>query len=161
MKKLETALCLLRKDDEILLAMKKRGFGEDKYNGVGGKLETNETPEETMIREVKEEIGIKVIKYDKVGLVEFDEYYKEERQNLVFHLYFAYDWLGDIIEIEEMRPEWFKLESIPYDNMFPDDKYWLPLVIDGKKIKAYFKFDKEWNLIEKDIEEITNESINN
>lgn len=161
MKKLETTLCLLRKDDEILLAMKKRGFGEGKYNGVGGKLENNETPEEAMIREVKEEIGVKVIKYDKVGLVEFDEYYKEERKNLVFHLYFAYDWLGDIIETEEMRPEWFNLESIPYDNMFSDDKYWLPLVIDGKKIKAYFKFDKEWNLIEKDIEEITNESINN
>lgn len=53
MDKLETTLCLLKKDDEILLAMKKRGFGEGKYNGVGGKIEKGETPEETMIRETR------------------------------------------------------------------------------------------------------------
>jgi len=39
MKKMETTLCLLRRNEEILLAMKKRGFGEGKYNGVGGKIE--------------------------------------------------------------------------------------------------------------------------
>ena len=47
---LETTLCLLKKDNRILLAMKKRGFGEGKYNGVGGKIENGETPEEAMIR---------------------------------------------------------------------------------------------------------------
>ena len=56
MKILETTLLLLRKDNEILLAKKKRGFGEGKYNGVGGKLEDGETPEEAMIRETEEEI---------------------------------------------------------------------------------------------------------
>lgn len=159
MKRLETTLCLLKRNNEILLAMKKRGFGEGKYNGVGGKLEKDETPETAMIREVKEEIGVVITKFEKVGLVEFDEYYKGEKQNLVFHLYFGYEWLGEIVETEEMRPEWFNIQNIPYDKMFPDDKYWLPLVLEGKKIKGYFKFDEDWNLLEKEITELEEVNI--
>ena len=55
---METTLCLLKKDNSILLAMKKRGFGSGKYNGIGGKIEKGETPDEAMIRETKEEIKV-------------------------------------------------------------------------------------------------------
>ena len=54
MNKIETTLALLINDDEILLALKKRGHGEGKYNGVGGKIKENETPEAAMIRETQE-----------------------------------------------------------------------------------------------------------
>ena len=74
MEKLETTLSLLKKDNKILLGMKKRGFGEGKYNGVGGKLKENETPEIAMIRETQEEINVTPTKYEKVGIIEFDEY---------------------------------------------------------------------------------------
>ena len=77
---LETTLCLLKKDNEILLAMKKRGFGEGKYNGVGGKIENGETPEEAMLRETQEEISVTPTKYEKVGFLEFDEYYKGKKE---------------------------------------------------------------------------------
>ena len=80
MKKMETTLCLLRRNEEILLAMKKRGFGEGKYNGVGGKIEGTETPEAAMLRETKEEIGVTPIQYDNVGVVSFDEFYKDEKE---------------------------------------------------------------------------------
>ena len=50
-----------------------------------------------------------------------------------------------------MLPKWFGINEIPYENMFADDKYWLPLVLNGKKIKAYFEFDEEWNLLSKEI----------
>ena len=151
---METTLCLFKKDDQILLAMKKRGFGAGKYNGVGGKLEDNETPDEAMIRECQEEIGLTPTEYEKVGYISFDEYYKGKKEKVSFHLYFATKWTGELVETDEMAPNWFDLDSIPYDNMFPDDKYWLPLVLEGKKIKAYFEFDEEWNIISKSIEEI-------
>ena len=150
---LETTLCLFRRDNKILLALKKRGFGQGKYNGVGGKLQDKETPEEAMIRECIEEIGAKPTKYEKVGYISFDEYYKEKLQKVAFHLYIAYEWDGDLVESDEMVPYWFDLDKIPYDNMFPDDKYWLPLILDGKKINAYFSFDKDWNLLDKKIED--------
>lgn len=159
MNKLETTLSLLKKDNKILLAMKKRGFGEGKYNGVGGKIEGNETPEEAMIRETQEEINVTPIKYEKVGLIEFDEYYKGSKQNLVFHLYFVYEWEGIIKETEEMNPKWFDINNIPYDKMFPDDKFWLPLVLNGEKIKAYFDFDENWNLLSKNIDKLDKEAV--
>lgn len=151
MNKIETTLCLLRRNNEILLAIKKRGFGAGKYNGVGGKIEKNETPENAMIRETQEEISVTPIKYEKVGLMEFDEYYKGNKENVVFHLYLVTEWNGEPTESDEMLPKWFDINEIPYDNMFADDKYWLPLVLNGKKIKAYFEFDEEWNLLSKEI----------
>lgn len=154
MERLETTLCLLKKEDKILLAMKKRGFGEGKYNGIGGKIENNETPEQAMIRETQEEISVTPIDYEKAGLIEFDEYYKGIKQKLAFHLYIVHKWNGTISETEEMKPQWFSINEIPYNKMFPDDKYWLPLVLKGKKIKAYFDFDENWNLISKNIEDL-------
>ncbi len=151
MNKMETTLCILKRGEEILLAMKKRGFGEGKYNGVGGKIEFGETPEEAMIRETREEINVTPVGYEKVGLVEFDEYIKGSKQRLVFHLYMAYDWEGIPVETEEMNPRWFNINEIPYDRMFPDDKYWLPLILEGKKVRAYFEFDEKWNLLSKRI----------
>ena len=149
---LETTLCLLKKDNKILLAMKKRGFGEGKYNGVGGKIKKGETPEQAMVRETQEEINVTPTNYDKVGLIEFDEYYKGNKENIIFHLYLVYDWEGTISESEEMKPEWFDITKIPFKKMFPDDKYWLPLVLEGKKIKAYFDYDENWNILSKKIE---------
>jgi len=154
MNKIETTLCLLKRNDEILLAMKKRGFGVGKYNGVGGKIENGETPEMAMIRETQEEILVTPTKYEKVGLIEFDEYYKGNKEKVVFHLFMVYDWDGNPSETEEMNPKWFNINEIPYNQMFPDDKYWLPLVLEGKKIQAYFEFDEEWNLLSKRIDDL-------
>jgi len=154
MRRIETTLLLLRKENQILLAMKKRGFGEGKFNGVGGKIEQNETPEEAMIRETKEEIGITPIDYIKVGTMEFIEFYKGIKENVIFHLYTATKWTGEPKESEEMKPQWFDIDKIPYDKMFEDDKYWLPEVLEGKKINGFFEFDENWKLLSYEIKEI-------
>ena len=148
---MQTTLCIFLKDNEIMLALKKRGFGEGKYNGVGGKLEKGETLEHGMIRECVEEIGATPTEFEKVGYIEFDEYYKGERTKLAFHLFFITKWDGDLIETDEMAPHWFSKDKIPYDSMFADDQYWLPLVLEGKKVKAFFNFDKDFNIISKEI----------
>ena len=114
MERIETTLALLKRKDEILLALKKRGFGEGKYNGVGGKIEKDETPEEAMIRETKEEILVTPTKYEKVGIIEFDEFYKGKEEHVLFHLYMAYDWLGEPTESEEMKPYWFNINNISF-----------------------------------------------
>jgi len=139
--------------------MKKRGFGVGKYNGIGGKIEKDETPEDAMIRETQEEILVTPTNYEQVGIIEFDEYYKAKKENVVFYLYMVYDWKGEPQETEEMNPSWFNINEIPYDKMFPDDKYWLPLVLEGKKIKAYFEFDENWNLLSKNIKNIKEQLI--
>lgn len=142
MNTLTLTLLFLRKDDQVLLAMKKRGFGEGRWNGVGGKLDKGETIEQALIRETQEEIGVTPTTYEKVGLIEFDEHFKGEPTLMTVHVFTASAWSGEPTESEEMKPAWFDITSIPYDTMWPDDPYWLPQVLDGKKISASFKLDK-------------------
>lgn len=149
---LETTMLLLFRNDEIMLAMKKSGFGTGKFNGVGGKIDNDETIEEAMIRETEEEIGIIPTEYEKIGIISFDEFYKGEKIKLRFHLFTTSKWKGSLIETDEMKPYWFNINNIPYDNMFPDDKYWLPLVIEGKKFDAYFNYDEDWNILNYNID---------
>ena len=148
---IETTLCLLRKGNKILLAKKKRGFGEEKYNGVGGKVESGETNEEAMIRETEEEILVTPTEYEKVGIIEFDEFYKGKKTKVIMHVYIATNWKGKPTESDEAKPEWFGIKDVPYTKMFPDDKHWLPLILEEKKIRAFFEFDEQWNLLNKKI----------
>lgn len=153
MKKLQTTLLILRKDNKILLARKKRGFGFGKWNGVGGKVEEKETPEEAMIRETQEEISVTPIEYEKIGIIRFVEYIKEELTTNDMHLYIATKWQGVPKESEEMQPKWFSINNLPWEEMFSDDKYWLPLVLKGKKLDAFFEYDKNWNLQKQKVKE--------
>jgi hypothetical protein len=50
-----------------------------------------------------------------------------------------------------MAPKWFDINNIPYDQMWEDDQYWLPKVLKGENIKAIFKFDKDLDLVKKDV----------
>lgn len=151
MEKLETTLLLLRKDNKILLAQKKRGFGEGKFNGVGGKIKQNETKEEAMLRETKEEIGIIPLDYHYVGVINFIEVVNEKKTNVIMHLYKATSWDGEIIETEEMKPFWFNIDEIPFNEMFPDDKYWMPHFLKDEDFDAYFEFDENWNVLSQKI----------
>lgn len=141
MNKKTLSLLFLRKGNLVLLAMKKRGFGEGRWNGVGGKVEEGESIEQAMIRETQEEIGVTPLIFEKVGDIRFDEYFKGKPTLMHVHVYTCTQWDGEPTESEEMRPQWFKLDKIPYKAMWSDDPYWLPSVLEGKKISADFKLD--------------------
>lgn len=153
MKELETTLLFLRKENKTLLARKKKGFGLGKWNGIGGKLEPGEIPEQAMIRETEEEIFVTPIEYKKVGIINFIEYYNDELVSNNMHVYIATKWDKTPKESMEMLPEWFKIDNLPWGDMFKDASFWLPLILEGKKIKAHFEFDKDWNVVEHKVEE--------
>lgn len=52
----------------------------------------------------------------------------------------AKEWLGEPIESDEMMPKWFPIDEIPYENMWPDDIYWMPHILKGEKLEANFFF---------------------
>jgi 8-oxo-dGTP pyrophosphatase MutT (NUDIX family) len=150
----QATLCFLVKENqpekEILLAMKKRGFGVGKWNGVGGKLDPKKGDKDivdALLREVKEEIGVKIKKFEKVGLLRFYFPYKKE-WNQDVHVFLAKSWEGEPKESEEMVPKWFQITQIPFHQMWDDDKFWLAHILEGKKIKAKFIF-KEGEKIDK------------
>lgn len=156
----QVSLCLLIRendgDREILLAMKKRGFGKGRWNGVGGKPdpEKGETVFDSAIRETEEEIGVKIKALEKIAIMDFffPEIPKEKDFDQQVHTFLVKEWEGEPIETEEMKPQWFKIEEIPYDEMWDDDKYWLPHILEDKKLKAEFHFDKKDRIIKKIID---------
>jgi ADP-ribose pyrophosphatase YjhB (NUDIX family) len=135
----QSTLLFLLKDNQILLAMKKRGFGVNRWNGVGGKPNPNENILDTAIRETQEEINVTPKNINQVAIINFYFENKPEwdQQVLVFT---THEWEGEPSETEEMKPEWFDLNKIPFDSMWPDDPLWLPSVLNNKKIQAEFIF---------------------
>lgn len=144
----QVTLCFLIRDNEVLLAMKKRGFGKGKWNGTGGKPNDRETLEETAIRETVEEIAVTPKSLQQVATLNF--YFPAEPEdnnwNQEVYVYLAKEWDGEPSETEEMAPKWFKIEEIPYDEMWSDDRYWLPKVLNGSFIKADFAFNNDQSL---------------
>lgn len=149
-----TLVFLVKKEGEeireICLAMKKRGFGAGRWNGAGGKVEAGEGIVDGAIRETQEEIGVSVRDPKQVAELTFHFPHKPEWDQFV-HAYFAERWEGEPAESEEMRPEWFSLSDIPYDDMWPTDPFWLPLVLSGKKVSATFYFGEGDTILNKEV----------
>lgn len=137
MKKVLT-LCIIYKDSRVLLGMKKRGFGAGKWNGFGGKVQENETVEDAMRREVREEAGISLGRSEKMGILEFEFFGNPEI--LEVHVFGASEFEDEPVETEEMKPQWFLVHEIPFDLMWPDDRHWFPIFLEGKKFKGKFFF---------------------
>ena len=135
-------LLLLVKDDQILLAMKKRGFGAGKWNGVGGKIEQGESVEDALVRECQEEIGVTPTSWDKVAELDFVQDATNEPWHMYVHAYISHEWEGEPAESEEMRPEWYKIAEIPYKDMWDDDIFWLERALTGEKLYGKFTFDE-------------------
>ncbi len=156
----QATICLLIKQNppvggkkELLLAVKKRGFGVGKWNGVGGKIDSEKGDKnivEAAIRETEEEIGVKVKELEKVAVLNFYFPYNQTWDQDV-HVFLVRDWEGEPKETEEMMPKWFKIEEIPFEKMWDDDRFWLPLVLEGKKLKAKFVFEEGEKVSERNV----------
>jgi mutator protein MutT len=138
-----TLLFLIKRTDgavsDICLAMKKRGFGEGRWNGAGGKVQEGESLEAAVVREAKEELGIDASALEKAAELHFT-FPHESAFDQVVHVFLTESWTGEPGESEEMRPQWFKVRDIPYAQMWSDDILWLPLVLADKKIRGAFTF---------------------
>ena len=139
-------LCMIHQHPRVLLGMKKRGFGAGKWNGFGGHVEKGETIEAATRREIMEEAGLEVGALEKHGVIEFE--WQEKPEILEVHVFRTNTFSGEPQESEEMKPQWFEVENLPYEEMWVDDKYWSPLLFAGKKFTAKFLFDSADNVIE-------------
>ncbi len=124
---------------DICLAMKKRGFGKNRWNGVGGKVIEGETIEEAAKREAKEEVGVSVNDLRKVAEIAF-HFPHNPSWGMLVHVYFSEHWDREPTESEEMNPRWFHPSEMPFQEMWPDEALWMPEVIKGNLLRGMFEF---------------------
>lgn len=136
----DCVLMFIRDKGKVLLIVKKRGLGQGKVNAPGGHIEPGETPLEAAIRETREEVGLTPLNPVSRGvlLFAFLDGYTERCE--VFE---AKAFTGTPVATDEADPFWCDETAVPFDRMWADDRYWLPSLLAGKKIRARYVFDSD------------------
>ncbi|EKE29716.1 MAG: hypothetical protein ACD_2C00112G0001 [uncultured bacterium (gcode 4)] len=135
--------------ENILLCMKKRGFWVWKWNWPWWKVGIWESMTEWASRELSEETWIDIApeKLEYRWVLHFFHHEKPDwDQDVNIFCHHWYDW--GFCETEEMLPRWYKLDEIPYDEMWEDDRIWLPVLISGEQFEYTFKFWPDWKIME-------------
>lgn len=123
-----STLCYIEKDGAYLMlhrVIKKHDVNKDKWIGVGGHFEENESPEECLLREVKEETGLTLTSWRFRGILTF---LSEGWNTEYICLYTADEYEGEIIPCDEGILEWVKKEDIKRLNLWEGDRIFLDLL---------------------------------
>ncbi len=130
------AVCFLVRNDETLLVLVENSPTNRKWNGIGGMIETGESPEEAVIREIGEETYLKV---DKSSLKKAATIRTlSTLETFELHVFLADKWAGQLRIKDQSLKEfrWFPKANLPYDQMFPGNDQWLPKVLAGKLVRS-------------------------
>lgn len=121
-----------RPGDRVLLGRKKRGIGEGRFNGFGGKIERDKDDDvvSSALRELREEAGVDpdARGLSRRGVLSF--HFRDTPSEVwETHLFSGEGVTGDPKETDEMEPRWFAVKEVPYEQMWQDDRFWLPSVL--------------------------------
>ncbi len=136
---IETVLCYLEKDDSFLMLYRNKKINDinhGKWIGVGGHIEGNETPEQAIKREVKEETNLDLLDYHKIGVILF----KNENKTETMHVFISRNFKGDLSDCDEGELKWIKKDEIPHLSLWEGDRIFLPNLINGGPYFSY-QFD--------------------
>ena len=145
-----TTLCYIEKENKYLMlhrTSKKKDGNKDKWIGVGGHFEKGESPEECLLREVKEETGLELTSYQFRGIVTF---ISDEWPDEYMCLYTADRYTGDIGSCDEGELVWVEKEKIMDLNIWEGDKIFLKLLMENQpffSLKLEYKGDKLVNTV--------------
>jgi 8-oxo-dGTP diphosphatase len=141
---IRAVICYLRRGDEFLLLLKAKGkFGADFWNAPGGKIQPQETAEEAVVREVKEETGLFVESFEKLGYLEFYFGEGKSRPDWTAEVFVSNKFSGEERESVEGKLKWFSKDGFPYGQMWEDDRYWIPLMVEGIRFRGRFEFTSD------------------
>ncbi|MEI6462531.1 MAG: NUDIX domain-containing protein [bacterium] len=157
-------VCFLVKDNKVILGLRKRvslGLGANLISGIGGKVGDkpefqNETDEEGLRREVKEEIGVDILEFEKMGRICF-YFMTKPKWNQEVIAYIVTSWKGTPLETESIKPMEFNIHNLPKTQMWDDNTYWVPMLLEGKKFTASFLYGEDNKTVIENIITIINE----
>ena len=123
-----STLCYLERGDDYLMLhrVKKKGdLNHDKWIGVGGKFEADESPEDCLLRECREETGLTLTEYRYRGVVTF---VSDTWETEYMHLVTATGWTGTVQECNEGVLEWLHKDALAALPQWAGDKIFLDLI---------------------------------
>ena len=135
-------LCYVMNDNKTLMLYrnkKENDYHEGKWNGLGGKFEQGEAPEECAIREVFEESGLKVNDPVLKGHITFPMF--DGKDDWYVWLYVFNDFEGNLIDSPEGRLEWIPNEKLNELNLWEGDKIFIPWLFNDKIFSAKFNYE--------------------
>ncbi|HEX9516220.1 MAG TPA: NUDIX domain-containing protein [Streptosporangiaceae bacterium] len=129
---------------EVLLGFKKSGFGAGRWVGLGGHIEDGEEPAEAAAREVAEESGLNVTAsaLTHVACLRFI-FPTRPSWDQTADVFITADFAGEPAESDEVVPRWFASDAMPFDGMWDDARYWMPLVLAGRRVTADITFAED------------------
>jgi 8-oxo-dGTP diphosphatase len=142
---MRTCLCLIRRradgGPEVLLGLKKSGFGVGKWVGLGGHIEPGEKPDAAAVREVAEESSL-VVAADALQHMASIEFRFPARPSWdqTADVFATSVYQGEATESDEVAPRWFAEDALPLSLMWDDAKYWLPRVLAGEHVDVRIAF---------------------
>jgi 8-oxo-dGTP diphosphatase len=142
-------------ENKILLIEKKRGMGKGLWNAPGGKVQQNEKSIQAVERECCEEVGLVPLNPEKMGTISF-LFSEAKGDSPVFNnrceIFRAFDWTGTHQpETEECRSFWWPIDQINYDLFWPDDRFWLPQLLEGKSFERVYHFNENNEIVREEV----------
>ena len=125
---INSTLIYVERCDEYLMlhrTKKENDLNHDKWIGIGGKFEENESPEDCMLREAREETGLTLANWRYRGIVTF---ISDTWETEYMHLFTADDWTGELKECDEGDLEWIKKSELLKLKLWEGDKIFLRLL---------------------------------
>ena len=149
MKSQLTTLCYIEKENQYLMlhrTKKENDENHDKWIGVGGHFEKGESPEDCLVREVKEETGLTLHSFDFRGIVTF---VSDENPAEYMCLFTSKDFSGEMIPCNEGQLEWVEKEKVCSLNLWEGDKLFLELLTKDVPFFSMKLVYKNGRLVEK------------
>lgn len=135
-------LCYIIKDGKTLMIYrnkKENDYHEGKWNGLGGKFEAGESPEDCAIREMKEETGLDVKNPNMKGFITFPNF--DGVDDWYVFVFVFHDFEGDLIESPEGHLEWIDNDKLIELNLWEGDKIFIPWLFQKKFFSAKFNYE--------------------
>lgn len=138
MKTPEASLCFLLRADTILLVYGEYREGTKNWNGISAYKKGEEDIRQTAVRALYNEVKVEAISeaLQQVAVLHLFEKTDEGHisETLKITVFLCEQWRGEPTHTAGLQPQWFPLETIPYDKMFTDSRHWLPRIIEGEQL---------------------------